>query len=151
MSTPELRCLQCDLILADSDTPAADKEACRECGRAILCGQANTAEEPLELDAIPTARLVQPAGNVNPTIPPSLRQTELSKFPTQMPRLREDKLPAETKPKIATALAVMGCMTILGMICVIVIAYAVILGLKNAKRFGQGEATPTSLVARAAR
>ncbi|MCU0704384.1 MAG: hypothetical protein MUF18_10450 [Fimbriiglobus sp.] len=75
MTDPQLRCLLCDLILADEKAQNQPTETCKQCGRKVLAGQAAGAGEvelqplnppprsnpiDLDLDTLPEAAIVPP-------------------------------------------------------------------------------------------
>lgn len=84
MSDPQLRCLLCDLILADENARDQPTETCRQCGRKVLAGQ--TADEAvdlqplnpppkskpldLDIDLLPEAAVVPPTPAA-PSTPPA--------------------------------------------------------------------------------
>lgn len=189
MSEPQLRCLLCDLVLADATTAGQPTERCKQCGRDILAGQAApTGGQPIDLQVIgrkespredipevPVASKVTPPPLPPP--PPPLKPmleddlpvaavvskpTAPESVPTVKPRPRADapqkyvpKVPPpprkqplpdpapvrseRPRPKIALALGALGCVTVLVMACIVVIAYALLVGLKRA---GKAEALP---------
>jgi len=76
VSEPQLRCLLCDLILADENARDQPTETCRQCGRKVLAGQTAEAVElqplnpptkskplDLDIDLLPEAAVV-------PSVPP---------------------------------------------------------------------------------
>lgn len=84
VSEPQLRCLLCDLILADENARDQPTETCRQCGRKVLAGQSAEAvdlqplnpppprSKPLDLDIdlLPEAAVVPPPPTPTST-PPS--------------------------------------------------------------------------------
>lgn len=84
VSDPQLRCLLCDLILADENARGQPTETCRQCGRKVLAGQ--TADEAvdlqplnpppkskpldLDIDLLPEAAVVPAASRATPPEPP---------------------------------------------------------------------------------
>jgi hypothetical protein len=185
VSDPQLRCLLCDLILADESAKGQATERCRQCGRDVLAGQAQptaTAEEQLTLQplgrpeqpppVLPTAASLEddlPVASVVPKSPPPEVPTfgpkprssappglpPLGKKPVQksplppaprktalpdLPRVR----PGPPRPQMITALGVLGCMTVLIILCLAVIAYAILYGLQKAAR--KAEVPPAAVV-----
>jgi hypothetical protein len=193
VSEPHLRCLLCDLILADATTAGQPTERCRQCGRDILAGQAVGGADPIPVqplgrrepitvveelpeatvvmdradspppstprpaepaDVIPTAGVakavpppevptVQPRPQPS-AVPPSLArrtgapQTAASK---PVPPLRKAQKPDpgrptvdRPRPKIVIAFGVLGCMTLLVIVCIATIAYAILYGLQKARK-----------------
>lgn len=186
MSDPQLRCLLCDLILADESAKGQATERCRQCGRDILAGQtqpATVGDEPLTLqplgraehppplppppppvsaaleDDLPVASVVpkspapaevptfgpRPRPSAPPGLPP-LGKKPVPKAPLPPPP-RKTSLPdperprtAPPRPQMITALGVLGCMTVLIILCLAVIAYAILFGLQKARKAGKAEA-----------
>ncbi len=79
MSEPQLRCLLCDLILAEEGRTDYPTETCKQCGRKVLAGQSvdEVVLQPLnpppkskpldlDLDLLPEAAVVTP-----PPLPPA--------------------------------------------------------------------------------
>lgn len=152
MSEPQLRCLLCDLVLAEDTTPAAQKEKCRRCSRDILVGQKVEGDGAAEsLEEIPLAKVMAPT-HVEPPIVPTVRRTTT---PADVPYARKPATrqgvpsvsrpyrpeplesrsrPDVPRPKVIQALGVLGCMTILAIICISVIAFSVLYGLTKARR-----------------
>lgn len=179
VSDPQLRCLLCDLILADPSTAGRPTETCRQagCGREILAGQ-TAADGPIELtapvrpapatgapltpvfedDDLPVADVVsKPAVDkpAVPTVQPRSRPADppvVGKRPAAesggqrpprplpLPPPRRVTLPepprrlSSPRPQIATALGVLGCMTVLIILCLSVVGYAILYGLKRASK-----------------
>ena len=184
MADPQLRCLLCDLILADESAKGQATERCRQCGRDILAGQtqpAAAADEPLTLqplgrpaeppsppqvsaaleDDLPVASVVpkpqppevptfgpRPRSSAPPGLPP-LGKKPVPKAPLPPPRkaaLPDPERPRSgpPRPQMITALGVLGCMTVLIILCLAVIAYALLYGLQKA-RLRKAE-TPAAVV-----
>ena len=164
-----MRCLICDLILAD-EAPGTPSEKCKQCARSIVPGQ-STAAVPLEVIEPPVVRPVAArileddlpmATPVVPTVQPrprpattrpgdvpytaAKRAAPSSAVPPPMPKKvvipnLDRPEPVRPKPKIAGALAVLGCMTILLILTLSVIAFAIVVGLKKAA--SKAEAAPS--------
>jgi hypothetical protein len=182
VAEPQLRCLLCDLILADESTTGKPTEKCRQpgCGRTILAGQ--TPPEPtadlLELrparvsaedETLPEARVVStpsprsadiPVAHTVPTPPPDdvptvqprsrppaprPAPTPFAPFPPRKVTLPEPRTNPPARPQIVTALGVLGCMTVLIVLCIAVIAYSLLYGLKKARK-SKAETPTISLV-----
>lgn len=192
MSDPQLRCLLCDLILADESAKGQATERCRQCGRDILAGQTQPAatDEPLTLqplgrvdqlpplppppvsaaleDELPVASVVpkspspevptfgprpRPSASAPPGLPP-LGKKPVQKAPLPPPTPRKSTLPepprtrsGPPRPQMITALGVLGCMTVLIILCLAVIAYAILFGLQKARKAGKAEVVPAAVVA----
>jgi hypothetical protein len=145
VADPQLRCLLCDLVLAEETTPPEQKEKCRQCGRDMLRGQ--RADEPVVLEQlkppplpvedVPVAKVV-PARRTTtaadvPYARPSRATTPMQRRTVPNPeRARTDPQPA-SRPQVVKALGVLGCVVILGILCVSIIAYAVVVGLQKAR------------------
>ncbi len=189
MSDPQLRCLLCDLILADESAKGQTTERCRQCGRDILAGQGQptaAADEPLTLqplgrpteqpplpppvsasleDDLPVASVVpkspppevptfgpRPRSSAPPGLPP-LGKKPIQKVPLP-PTPRKTVLPDPTRarsgpprPQMITALGALGCMTVLIVLCLAVIAYAILYGLQKA-RLRKAEAPAAAVAAK---
>lgn len=174
MADPQLRCLLCDLILADESTAGKPTEKCRQpgCGRMILAGQIQVEpqaevleleaparpQRPVDLESLPVAGVVPPnrdrmsatddvpVAHVIPK-PPPLPTEVPTVQPRPRPAPRPSTLPAPrkvtlpeprttppAKPQIITALGVLGCMTLLIILCIAVIAYSLLYGLQKARK-----------------
>ncbi len=85
MSEPQLRCLLCDLILAEEGRTDYPTETCKQCGRKVLAGQTADGEPPLQplnppprskpmdldLETLPEAAVVPPPpARPQPQFPP---------------------------------------------------------------------------------
>jgi hypothetical protein len=191
VSDPQLRCLLCDLILADESAKGQATERCRQCGRDILAGQTQpmaAGDEPLTLqplgrvdqppplppppvsaaleDELPVASVVpkspspevptfgpRPRSSAPPDLPP-LGKKPVQKAPLPPPPPRKTTLPdpprtrsGPPRPQMITALGVLGCMTVLIILCLAVIAYAILFGLQKARKAGKAEAPAVVRVA----
>lgn len=183
MADPQLRCLLCDLVLADPSNPGQPTERCRQpgCGREILAGQSGATVDDLPVELTTPARPSSPppapltpifedddlpVANVVPKPPPLPPAS--SNIPTVQPRPRPEppvagkRPPAPVpprrvtapdpprmsapRPQIATALGVLGCMTLLIIICLSVIGYTILVGLKRASKKAEAPARPPALV-----
>ncbi len=148
MEEPQLRCLLCDLVLAEEATPADKKEKCRSCGRDMLRGQ--RVDEPVQLeqlqppslpaDDVPVAKVV-PARRTSTTA--SVPYARTSRPPTRsapsahpiQSQERQRILPTPaSRPQVFKALGVLGCVVILGILCVSAIAFTVVFGLQKARK-----------------
>lgn len=83
MSEPQLRCLLCDLLLADENARDQPTETCKQCGRKVLAGQSgdeavelqplNPPHRPkpldLDLELLPEAAIVPPTTQTAPPPP----------------------------------------------------------------------------------
>lgn len=188
VSEPQLRCLLCDLILADATTVGQPTERCRQCGRDILAGQKQASAEdpvnlhlvemkepttggdrppPLKMDDLPAANVVppplpvaapgiptvQPRRPPSTSLPPSLarrgaeaRSPQKPNLPPRKVTMSEPSRPTgeRPRPQMFIALSVLGCMTFLIIVCVAVIAYAILYGLQKARKVA---ASPPMVVA----
>jgi hypothetical protein len=178
VAEPQLRCLLCDLILADESTAGQSTEKCLQagCGRMILSGQtpAEPASDVLELrpinratpvdleplprtstsstkpsrtslddDDLPIASVVPKSGPIRADLPtvqprpriaprPSSLPTAKPRQPTSLPELSRST--SAGRPQILTALSVLGCMTLLIVFCLGVIAFSLLYGLNKARK-----------------
>ena len=141
MAEPQLRCLLCDLVLAEEGTPAERKEKCRQCGRDMLRGQ--RADEPVELeqlklptDEVPVAKVVPARRTSTAADVPYARPTRSALMTQSATRTeRQQTLPTPaSRPQVYKALGVLGCVVVLGILCVSVIAFAVVFGLQKARK-----------------
>ena len=144
VAEPQLRCLLCDLVLAEEGTPAAQKEKCRQCGRDMLRGQGSdepdTLEQlnppPLPVEDVPVAKVVPARRTSTPADVPYARPSRpvlQSQAATRTERQQTRPTPA-SRPQVYKALGVLGCVVILGILCISVIAFAVVFGLQKARR-----------------
>ncbi len=214
MSEPQLRCLLCDLLLADENARDQPSETCKQCGRKVLAGQTDdeVALQPLnppprpkpldlDLDLLPEAAVVMPTPAAPPPLPPTddipsvpvlNKATRVeSDVPTVQPRGKVTTTPASVpyaakrvneaptartgpafppppspatrpagkampqfpppksklpdparvpsttpRPKVLQAFAILGCMTLLGVLAVIVIISCIVIGLMKASKLG---------------
>lgn len=174
MADPQLRCLLCDLILADESTAGKPTEKCRQpgCGRMILAGQAQAEshadlleleatarpQRPVDLETLPVAGVVSPSRasqSLEDDVPVAHVIPKPPPLPTDVPTVQTRSRPAPrpstppaprkvtlpeprtnppAKPQIITALGVLGCMTLLIILCIAVIAYSLLYGLKKARK-----------------
>jgi hypothetical protein len=218
VSEPQLRCLLCDLILADENARDQPTETCKQCGRKVLAGQ--TQAPPLDLqplspppkppplpdldiDLLPAATVVPPpattpppaaavdtptvpvvgkarrVGDDIPTVPTVQPRRQTTTDPTSVPYTakrspgptfpasdppptgktippfpaRKAPLPDPSKapavrprPQMGKALGVLGCMTVLAIAAIAVIAFAILYGLKKAAKV-EAPPTPVTVVA----
>jgi hypothetical protein len=226
VSEPQLRCLLCDLILADENARDQPTETCKQCGRKVLAGQTqdpptdlqplNPPPRPkpldLDLDLLPEAAVVPPVpatvpppvspleddiptagvigkakrvGDDIPTVPtvptiqprrptttdpasvpyaakrsagPTFPPTDLPRpagknippFPARKPALPDPARPASAspRPQMVKALGVLGCMTVLAIAALAVIAFAILYGLRKAAKVEVQSPAPAAVVAR---
>jgi hypothetical protein len=92
VSEPQLRCLLCDLLLADENARDQPSETCKQCGRKVLAGQGgddvelqplNPPPRPkpldLDLDLLPEAAVVPPTPSAPP--PPATPADDIPSVP----------------------------------------------------------------------
>lgn len=111
VSDTQLRCLLCDLILADDSVRDQPTETCRQCGRKIVAGQTQgeaaagelqsllppKAPAAGEVELLPVASEPPPAGEDNiPTARVVSKEPPVeTEVPTVQPRVRTTTAPAD--------------------------------------------------------
>ncbi len=116
MAEPQLRCLLCDLILADANARDQPTETCQQCGRKVLAGQAVEGEvelqplnppsrsQPLDLDIdlLPEAAVVPPPPGSRGGPPPDPQPIPTTKRADEIPSVPVLSKARRAQPDVPT-------------------------------------------------
>lgn len=114
VSEPQLRCLLCDLLLAEEGRTETPTETCRQCGRKVVAGQSGSDVELQPLNPPPKAKpvaldleLLPEAAVVSPPTPPPLPPPTADDIPsvpvlTKAKRVEPDVPTVQPRGKITS-------------------------------------------------